>query len=82
MAFYFSKFVSAKKIEKNVTYQLISITLSKANQIIQSAQYLGYQSFEEEGLKIADKGEKFMDLIEQCSEILEDLAEDTVSKVE
>lgn len=71
-----------KKIENNVNYQMISETLTLAEQIIKTGQYREYASFEEEGLEIAKQGLKYMDLLERCAELFEKLAQETVGVAE
>ena len=71
---------NTKKIERNPMNQLVEETLINANQIIKSGQYFEYQSFEEEGKRIAEKGKLFLELNEQCAEMLKEVAENTVAK--
>lgn len=70
-----------KKIEKNPNYQMISDTMKVANTIITTSQYMEYDSFEEEGKEIARKGIQYMELVEQCANLFEKLALETVAKV-
>ncbi|MGN1174747.1 MAG: motility associated factor glycosyltransferase family protein [Roseburia sp.] len=70
-----------KKIETNINYQMISETLALADAIIKMGQYMEYTTFEKEGLEIARKGLQYMELLEQCATILENLAEQTVGNV-
>ena len=72
---------NTKKIEREPNYQMISDTLVNANQILESGQYMEYQSFEEEGKMIAQRGMLFLQLIGECAELLKHLSEDTVGKV-
>ena len=70
---------NTKKIEKSPYYQLSEEILVNANQILKSGQYFEYQSFEEEGKRIAEKGILFLELNQQCAEILQQVAERTVA---
>ncbi len=72
---------TTKKIERNVDYQLVEESLSVADQILKSAQYAGYQSFDEECQGIADRGKKFMGLIQECAQMLAEFAETTLGTV-
>lgn len=70
-----------KNIEKSIVYEFIEDTVMLADQIIKTGQYQAYSTFEEEGLEIARKGEKYMELVGQCAELFEKLAKDTVAAV-
>ena len=70
-----------KKIENNRDYQLVQESLSVADQILKSAQYAEYQSFEEECQGIADRGKKFLELIQECAQMLEEFAATTLGAV-
>lgn len=72
---------NTKKIEKNPCYQMIEISLAEANHILLAGQYEEYQSFEEEGKSIAKKGKLYMQLVKECAELMQHLAEETVVKV-
>ena len=69
-----------KRIEGNPNYQLVSETIARAEQIIQSSQFFRYDSMEEEGKELARQGKLYMDLIRECAGILERIAEETVAK--
>lgn len=73
---------NTKKIEREPNYQMISATLVNANQILESGQYMEYQSFEEEGKMIAQRGMLFLQLIGECAELLKHLSEETVAKIQ
>ncbi|MDY4838243.1 MAG: 6-hydroxymethylpterin diphosphokinase MptE-like protein [Lachnospiraceae bacterium] len=73
---------NTKKIEREPNYQMISATLVNANQILESGQYMEYQSFEEEGKMIAQRGMLFLKLIGECAELLKHLSEETVAKIQ
>lgn len=72
---------NTKKIEKSPNYELVIESLVVADQILKSAQYLEYQSFEEECKGIAERGMLFTKLLRECALLLEGLAEDTVGKI-
>lgn len=73
---------NTKKIERNKNYQLIEECLNVANQIMRTGQYRAYQSFEEECKDIADQGMKYMDLVYECSEMLEEFSRNIFDKIE
>lgn len=70
-----------RKIENNIVYQFIEETMMVADQIIKTDQYREYTSFEKEGFEIAQKGEKYMKLVQQCAILFEKLAEETVGTI-
>lgn len=72
---------NTKKIEKNSNYQLVVESLAVADQILKSAQYMEYQSFNEECKAIAERGIKYMELIQECSEMLEEFSKDTLGSI-
>lgn len=61
-----------KKIEENPNYQLLSESMTKAEQIIRSGQYLRRETMEEEGMELARQGVKFMELLEEYAGIVEE----------
>lgn len=63
-----------KKMEGSVNFEMISETMSLADQIIKTGQYKEYASFEEEGLEIAEKGMQYMELVERCADMFEELS--------
>lgn len=69
-----------KKIEENPNYQLLRISMTKAELIIRSGQYLKMESINEEGLEIARQGKKFMELLEECAQIIKRYTEETVGR--
>ena len=71
-----------KKIEENVNYDLLQQSMVRAEQILRSGQYFKYASLEEEGLELARQGKKYMELLEECTRIIEVYTEQTVAKVE
>lgn len=71
-----------KKIEQNPNYQLLSDTMVRAEQIIRSGQYLGWNTMEEEGIELARQGKKFMELLKDYAKIIEVFTEKTVGKAE
>lgn len=73
---------NTKKIEKNKDYQLVEECLNVANQIMRTGQYREYQSFEEECKDIADQGMQYMDLVYECSEMLEEFSRNIFDKIE
>lgn len=71
---------NTKKIEKNLNYQLIEDTLSRADSILKTSQYFEYQSFEDECKEIARRGIKFMELIEECATLFEKYSQEIFVK--
>ncbi len=61
-----------KKIEENPNYQLLSESMTKAEQIICSGQYLRRETMEEEGIELARQGKKYMELLEEYAVITEE----------
>ncbi|GFI31613.1 hypothetical protein IMSAGC013_03010 [Lachnospiraceae bacterium] len=61
-----------KKIEENPNYQLLSQSMTKAEQIIRSGQYFRRETIEEEGMELARQGIKFMELLEEYAGIMEE----------
>ncbi len=61
-----------KKIEENPNYQLLSESMTKAEQIIRSGQYLRRETIEEEGIELARQGKKYMELLEEYATIMEE----------
>lgn len=61
-----------KKIEDNPNYQLLSESMTKAEQIIRSGQYLRRETIEEEGIELARQGKKYMELLEEYARIMEE----------
>lgn len=70
-----------KNIEKNENYQIISETMVYAEQILMSSQYFNYETMEEEGRELARQGRLFMELLEECAGIMEELAKETVARI-
>lgn len=64
-----------KAIEKNENYEMLSGTMTKAEQIILTSQYFYSENMQEEGKKLARQGRIFMKLLKGYAEILEKIAE-------
>ena len=64
-----------KSIEGNPHYQIISETMVRAEQIIQSSQYFRYDTIEEEGMELARQGRLYMRLLKECALGIEQIAE-------
>lgn len=71
-----------EKIEENPNYDLLTGSMVTAEQIIRSSQYFKYDTIEEEGLELARQGKEYMKLLEGYAKVLEQIAEETVAKVE
>lgn len=65
-----------KEIEKNENYEMLSGTMTKAEQIILTSQYFYSQNMQEEGKELARQGKIFMELLKGYAEILEKVAEE------
>lgn len=70
-----------KKIERNENYQIIAQVMIRADQIIQSSQYLTYSTIEEEGKELARQGKIYMGLLQEYAKIVKEIASNTVAKV-
>ncbi len=68
-------------IEKHELYSMISSSLPVAEYMISSEQFYEEDSVQAEGLEIARKGIKYMELVDQCIGLLIPLAENTVGKL-
>lgn len=70
------------KIERSCDYHLVEESLAVANQILGTAQHFEYRDFEEECRGIADRGIKYMDLVEECATLLGDFSQEIFGKIE
>lgn len=66
-----------KKIEKTDMYQLVSITMSNAGDILRGEQFLSEDTFQAEGQEIARKGILFMENVVKMAVVFEEYAEET-----
>lgn len=71
-----------KRCEKSPVYQLISVTMARAEIIVRSQSLYKLDGFRDEGLEIADQGMKFTDMLKECAEILRDYARETLLPLE
>lgn len=71
-----------EKIEGNAHFDLLLNSMVTAEQIIRSGQYFEHETREEEALELARQGKEYMKLLEGYAKILEQIAEETVAKVE
>ena len=69
-----------KKIEGNPNYELMQESMVEAEQIIRSGQYFERETIEGEGIELARQGQKYMELLEECADIVEQVAKETVGK--
>ncbi|MCI7107496.1 MAG: DUF115 domain-containing protein [Agathobacter sp.] len=69
-----------KKIEKNFNYQIVAQVMIRADQIIQSSQYLTYSTIEEEGKELARQGKIYMELLQEYAKIVKEIASNTFIK--
>lgn len=65
-----------KQVESHELYPIITESIAVANALIMEQQYYEEDSFQKEGLTIADQGIQFMGQAEQCIDLLIPLAED------
>ena len=63
-------------------FDLLLNSMVTAEQIIRSGQYFVHDTIEEEGLELARQGKEYMKLLEGYAKVLEQIAEETVAKVE
>lgn len=61
----------AIKVEKNDTYQLVIETIPSALAILREEEYREYKSVQKEGLIIAEKGMKYVDLVCKTADLLQ-----------
>lgn len=61
----------AIKIEKNDIYQLVIETIPSALAILREEEYREYKSVQKEGLIIAEKGMKYVDLVCKTADLLQ-----------
>lgn len=69
-----------KKIEENPNFELLSETMTRAEQIIRSGQYLRQNTIEDGGIELARQGKKYMELLEEYAQIIEGFTKETVGK--
>lgn len=71
-----------KKIEENPNFELLSESMTRAEQIIRSGQYLRKNTIADGGIELARQGKKYMELLEEYAQILEAYTRETVGKAE
>ncbi len=71
-----------KKIEENPNFELLSESMTRAEQIIRSGQYLRQNTIEDGGIELARQGKKYMELLEEYAQIIEGFTRETVGKTE
>lgn len=69
----------SKELERKTTYQLIAITMSRAEAILRNEQFLQENSIQKEGKEIARKGILYMENVEQMAEVFSEFAEEVFS---
>lgn len=69
-----------KKIEENPNFQLLSESMTRAEQIIRSGQYFRQNTIEDGGIELARQGKKYMELLEEYAQIMEGFTRETVGK--
>lgn len=69
-----------EKIEENPNYELLSESMTRAEQIIRSGQYLRSNTVEEGGIELARQGKLYMELLEEYAQIIEQFTKETVGK--
>ena len=71
-----------KRIEMNLAYDAVRMCLVNAEYIMQSDQFNSEKTVQGEIASIADKGRKYMELVQTCARLFKPLAEETVGKVQ
>lgn len=71
-----------KKIEENPNFELLSESMTRAEQIIRSGQYLRKNTIEDGGIELARQGKMYMELLEEYAQIMETFTAQTVGKTE
>ncbi len=71
----------SQKIECHELYSIVSSTLSVADYILASEEYYEEKTLKLEGLEIARKGKKYLELVDECIQVLIPLAEQTVGQM-
>ena len=71
-----------RQCSRKEAFQLIEATVPNADFIIRSEYYYENGSVEEETREIARKGMKYSELLEQCAQLLKEIAEQTLLPVE
>lgn len=71
-----------KKIEENPNFELLSESMTRAEQIIRSGQYLRKNTIEDGGIELARQGKMYMELLEEYAQIMETFTIQTVGKAE
>lgn len=71
-----------KKCEESDIYQLVSATMARAELVVRGQSLLRQDSFQEEGLEIANQGKTFSEMMEECAKLLSDYAKETLLDIE
>ena len=69
-------------LEKDNAYQLIAITLNKAQYILSNEQFLREDTMQAEGKEIARKGMLYMESVGKMAELFKELSEELFSEDE
>lgn len=71
-----------KRCEKTPVYQLVSVTMARAEIIVRSQNLYKHDDFVDEGRAIANQGIRFTEMLQECAEILCDYAKETLLTIE
>lgn len=69
-----------EKIDAKSAYQLVSITLADAQFILKNEQFLHEDSVQKEGTEIARKGIIYMENVEKCAKLFEQVAKEVLEE--
>ncbi len=71
-----------KKCESHQLYQLVASTMSVGESIVKGESLYELDTIEEEGKAISKQGMQFANLIQQCSKILKEFAEEILLDIQ
>lgn len=71
-----------EKMDAKSAYQLVSITLADAQFILKNEQFLHEDSVQKEGTEIARKGIIYMENVEKCAKLFEQVAKEVLEETE
>lgn len=70
----------SENMEGEASYQLVSITLMNAQFILKNEQFLEEESLQKEGKEIARKGILYMENVEKCANLFEEMMTDILAE--
>lgn len=72
----------SKKCEGQMAYELVAVTMVAADYVVKSESLYQRDSMEEEGKAIAKQGMRYSKMLQQCTQLLLEFAEDVLSEIE